>query len=136
MAPPHPSAPIPPLLSVRCPSCGTDHEVEYVMLGVRVDCGACGQAVRMERILGLTSPNTGYAITFGAAETLFHDHGRRDRVAPIVGQTGHVLLRSGAATELLDIRGEPADPILVHRMIQSRPELQLDLYQLYMDLIH
>ncbi len=140
-------APIGPLVDMRCPECGSEQAIEYIMRGAPSQCRACGRSVVMESILGRTLPNTWWAITFDSALALFRyaddpDQpdlrlgSRRAQVQEVVGQLGFRLRGADEATELLDGSGQRQDPLVVHRMIQAHPDLQYALYQIDMDLGH
>ena len=139
--------PIGPMVDARCPECGSEQAIEYIMRGAPSPCRACGRSVVMESILGRVLPNTWYALTFARALALFQyadapDQpdlrlgSRRAQVQEVVGRLGFRLSGADAETELLDGSGQRQDPLVVHRMIQADPDLQYALYQIDMDLGH
>ena len=150
------TAVIGPLVEVRCPACQAEQPMEYIMIGAAVACSACRQPVVMARVIdsdghysvgrwGVVSQGSGYALTFPQTAMLFRytdapdlpeATNRRSQVAAVVHASGHTLQGVGRETQIVDDRGQVVDPVTLHRLIQSQPQLQYDLYQISMDISH
>ncbi len=118
-----------------CPSCSTEIDTPYMMLGASVTCSACKSLVIPRVESGTLFPNTGFEITFRDFVQLLTYEAYRTQVLsvvkewePTVEHLTDIDAEIGAGT------AQEKALIVIHRKIQGDSVKQNKLYQTAMSL--
>lgn len=121
-------------VDARCPACGSDLVVPYVMLGAPVECPSCGETVVPTMPVGSAYPKTRYEITYLDFQQLLGYDYRTDIGELLARWFDYGVTGEEGSTVVLSSQGEPVDLLDLHLRIQQDPAKQRELYRVAMGL--
>ena len=120
------------VITVACPYCDSEYEIEYVRLGAPSKCPACGQSGVAEIPAGARYPMRDYEMTFRSFAQLISFEPYRKEVEPFLLSHGLHPSQPGPDTSLIRSDGSPIDLLEAHLEIQADPHAQRAIYQVAM----
>jgi hypothetical protein len=110
-------------------------DTPYILLGVDVECSACGKRTIPRVPVGTYYPITGYEITYANFQQLLSDTAYRPSIAPLLRQWfGYEIDAAGESIRIRSGSGAEIDMLSLHRRIQADSSRQYALYQAAMTL--
>lgn len=123
---------MPVVVTVACPYCDAEYEMEYVRLGAAGACPSCGEIGVAEVPPGGRYPMRDYEMTFKSFAQLVSFEPYRKEVEPFLLSRGLHPSMPGPETTLIRSDGRPVDLLEAHLEIQHDPHAQREIYQVAM----